>query len=46
MIAKLASLTNVYDFTLQKTKNLNINFTQPGRTATGYPMINVSFKLV
>ena len=46
MVVKLASLTNVYDFTLQKTKILNINFTQLGRTATGYPMVNVSFKLV
>ena len=46
MVVKLASLTNVYDFTLQKTKILNINFTQLERTATGYPMVNVSFKLV
>ena len=45
MVAKLASLTNVCDFTVQKSKILNINFTKPAWTVTVYPMLNISFEL-
>ena len=45
VVAKLASLTNKYDFTLSKPKILNINFTQPAGTVTVYPMLNISFEL-
>ena len=45
MVAKLASLTNVYNFTLQKPKILNINLTLPARTVTAYPMPNIFLEL-
>ena len=45
MVAKLVSLTNAYDFTLQKTKILNINFAQPAWTVKAYPLLNISFEL-
>ena len=44
MVAKLASLTNVYDFKSQKSKILNINFTQPAWTVTAYSVLNISFE--
>ena len=45
VVAKLASLTDKCDFTLQKSKILNINFTQPAWTVTAYPVLNISFEL-
>ena len=45
VVAKLASLTNKCDFPLQKSKILNINFTQSAGTVTAYPMLSISFKL-
>ena len=45
IVAKLERLTNAFDFTIKKSKILNINYTQPAWTVTDYPMLNISFEL-